>query len=116
MLSMTAFRRLLDGEIPFLAKAVLITIDDPYRSTYEKAYPLLREFGFPFVLFANASPLFSDSDAYMTWEMVQEMQRGGATIGNHTYYHPYIGQPQKGRIGPPTPPGYARIYKRPRRH
>ena len=97
VLSMAAFRRLLDGEIPFPPKAVLITIDDPYRSTYEKAYPLLREFGFPFVLFAKASPLFSDSEAYMTWEMVQEMQQGGVTIGNHTYYHPYIGQPQKGQ-------------------
>jgi peptidoglycan/xylan/chitin deacetylase (PgdA/CDA1 family) len=97
VLSMAEFRRLLDGQEPFPTKAVLITIDDPYRSTYEKAYPLLREFDFPFVLFANASPLFSRSDAYMTWEMVREMQRGGATIGNHTYYHPYIGRPQKGQ-------------------
>lgn len=97
VLSMAAFRRLLDGARPFPSKAVLITIDDPYRSTYEKAYPLLREFGFPFVLFANASPLYSDSEAYMTWEMLREMHRNGVAIGNHTYYHPHIGQPQKGQ-------------------
>ena len=115
VLSMAAFRRLLDGARPFPSKAVLITIDDPYRSTYEKAYPLLREFGFPFVLFANASPLYSDSEAYMTWEMLREMHRNGVAIGIPTII-PISGNRRRGRTGLPMPPGYAGIYKGPRRH
>ena len=100
VLSAGEFRRLVEGEEAFPEKAVLITIDDPYRSAYEKAYPLLQEFGYPFVLFPNISPLDSDSEAYMNWEMVEEMRRGGASIGSHSYYHPYLGRPRKGQDRP----------------
>ena len=31
---------------PLPPRSVLITIDDGYRSVYEIAYPILREFGF----------------------------------------------------------------------
>ena len=97
VLDMGEFRQLLEERKPFPSKAVLITIDDPYRCIYEKAYPVLQEFGYPFAVFVNASPLYSDLPGYMTWEMVEEMHRQGVTIGNHTYYHPRLGRPQSGQ-------------------
>ncbi len=97
VLSIEEFRRLIEEKETFPSKAVLITIDDSHRSVYENGFPVLQEFGYPFVLFANISPLYSDLEAHMTWEMVEEMHRAGATIGNHSYYHPRIGRPQKGQ-------------------
>jgi len=97
VISAEEFQRLTEAGKPFPRKAVLITIDDSYRSIYDNAFPVLREFGYPFVMFTNVSPLYSDLPGFMTWEMVEEMHRAGATIGNHTYYHPRIGRPQKGQ-------------------
>ncbi len=97
VLSMEAFRALVEGRKPFPHKAVLITIDDAYRSIYERAFPLLKEFNYPFTLFANASPLYSKSPNFMTWDMLREMRDWGATIANHSYYHPHIGRPQEGQ-------------------
>lgn len=97
VLSADDFQRLLEAGEPFPRKAVLITIDDSYRSIYDNAFPVLQEFGYPFVMFTNVSPLYSDLPGFMTWEMVEEMHRAGATIGSHTYYHPRIGRPQKGQ-------------------
>jgi len=97
VLSAEEFRNLLEAGEPFPHKAVLITIDDSYRSIYDNAFPVLQEFGYPFVMFTNVSPLYSDLPGFMTWEMVEEMHRAGATIGSHTYYHPRIGRPEKGQ-------------------
>ena len=33
----------------------------------------------------------------MTWEMLQEIRDWGATIGNHSHFHPHIGQPEQGQ-------------------
>lgn len=97
VLDMREFRQLLEGRRPFPRKAVLLTIDDPYRCVYEKAYPVLQEFGYSFTVFVNASPLYSDLPGYMTWEMIEEMHREGVTIGSHSYYHPHLGRPQPGQ-------------------
>lgn len=97
VLAMAEFRQLLAANAPFPQKSVLITIDDPYRSSYEHAFPLLKEYGYPFTLFANVSPLYSEKPAYMDWTMLQEMRAWGATIGNHSYYHPHLGQPEPGQ-------------------
>ena len=40
----------LEGK-PLPDKAVLLTFDDGFRSIYEKAYPVVKEFGYPGVLF-----------------------------------------------------------------
>ena len=97
VLSIEEFRRLIDAKETFPSKAVLITIDDSHRSIYENAFPVLQEFGYPFVLFTNVSPLYSDLEEHMTWEMVEKMHRAGATIGSHSYFHPRMGRPQKGQ-------------------
>ena len=103
VLSMHEFRQLLATGKPFPQKSVLITIDDPYRSIYEHAFPLLKEFAYPFTLFANTSPLYSESPVYMDWAMLEEIRDWGATIGNHSHFHPHMGQPEKGH----TPEEYA---------
>lgn len=97
VLSMREFRVLMEKKEPFPHKAVLITIDDAYRSIYEHAFPLLMEFEYPFTLFANASPLYSDLPGFMTWEMLEEMRQAGVTIANHSYFHPRLGRPQQGQ-------------------
>ena len=97
VLSLSDLRRLYAAGGPFPQKSVLITIDDAHRSIYQHGFPVLKEFGYPFVLFPNVKPLSSGAKAHMNWEMIEEMRQFGAEIGNHTYSHPYIGRPRSGQ-------------------
>jgi len=67
-------------------KAVVITIDDGYRSTYEIAFPLLQRYGFTATLFIYTDFVGSSSLA-MTWDQIREMQAAGFEIGSHSLSH-----------------------------
>lgn len=73
-------------EIP--AKAVVITIDDGWISTYTQAYPILKEFGYPFTLFLYKNYVDGGGKA-LTTAMIKEMMKHGATIGSHSVTHPF---------------------------
>lgn len=64
----------LRGERPLPMRALAITIDDGYRSTYDVAYPLLVEFGFPATVF-----VYSDfvGRGGMSYEQLREMRGSG---------------------------------------
>lgn len=68
-------------------RAVVITIDDAYRSVYEVAYPRFKEYAFPFTVFVATDPVDVGAGDYMTWEQMREMQKGGATFANHGAGH-----------------------------
>lgn len=75
-----------DRELP--AKCVLITLDDGWKSVYTDAYPILKEYGYPFHLFLYTTYLSGRGDS-MNPAQVREMMEHGATIGSHTTTHPY---------------------------
>lgn len=77
----------LSGGQQLPPKAVVITIDDAYRSIYEVAYPLFSEYGFPFTVFVSTDNVDNRSPAYLTWEQVREMAANGATFANHGAAH-----------------------------
>lgn len=67
-------------------KAVMISIDDGYRSVYNVAYPLLKKYGFTATLFIYIDYVGVSSKA-ITWEQLREMKRHGFTIGSHSIAH-----------------------------
>ncbi len=81
--------RLQSGEgVP--DRTVAITIDDAYLSVYEKAWPLLQKYGFPFTLFVATEPIDRRLRGYMSWEQLREMQAAGMSIGSQTKTHPHL--------------------------
>jgi len=76
-------------------KSVLITIDDGYRSIYNFAYPILKEYGFTATLFIYTS-FVGVSKMAITWEQLREMQANGYMIGSHTMYHSDLTKPKEG--------------------
>ena len=80
-----AWRR---GEANIPDPSVVITIDDGWRSVYTEAFPVLREFGFPFTLFLYTDYVESGSRS-LDIAMIEEMMAAGATIGSHSQSHPY---------------------------
>lgn len=67
-------------------KALIITIDDGYRSVYEKAYPLLKEFNYPWVFYVYTDYVNSGGGS-VTWEHLREMLANGMEIGCHSKSH-----------------------------
>lgn len=76
--------------MPLPDKAAVITIDDGFRSVYDVAWPILREFGYPFSVFLYVRGIDSDSPTYLNWDQVLEMQKEGVDFQDHTYSHNHM--------------------------
>ena len=88
VISMQEFLDWRLGNLQLPARCVLITLDDGWRSVYTDAYPILKEFGYPFTLFLYTKFLSGRGES-MTPAMIREMQKHGATIGSHSTSHYY---------------------------
>lgn len=89
------FGSLVKGE-PLPLRSVVLTIDDGYRSVYEKAWPLLREYGYPFTVFLYVQATDNNHWNYMTWDHVREMQAAGVDFQNHGFGHYHMAFRPKG--------------------
>ena len=76
-------------------KSVLITMDDGYRSAYDIAYPILKEYGFTATLCIYTS-FVGVSNIAITWEQLRKMKANGFTIGSHTVSHSDLTRPKEG--------------------
>ena len=88
VISLNDFTAWKKGEKEIPAKSVLITLDDGWKSVYTDAYPILREFGYPYTLYLYKNYVDGGGKA-LTTPMIQEMIKAGATIGSHSVSHPY---------------------------
>ena len=76
------------GNLKLPERSILITIDDGWKSVYTDAYPVLKEFNFPFTLFLYKNYVDGGGRA-LTSAMIKEMQANGASIGSHSVSHPF---------------------------
>lgn len=69
--------------------AVVITIDDGWRSAYTEAYPELKKRGFPFTLFVYPN-IVDKATIALTWKEIREMSENGGDIESHSFSHPFL--------------------------
>jgi peptidoglycan/xylan/chitin deacetylase (PgdA/CDA1 family) len=69
-------------------KAIVITMDDGWKSVYTEAFPILKEFGYPFTVYLYKDYVDGGGKA-LTSAMIKEMMANGATIGSHSVSHPF---------------------------
>lgn len=96
VITMDDFMAWKRGNKAIADKSVLITIDDGWISVYTDAYPILKEFGYPFTIFLYTNYIDGGNSA-LTSKMIKEMQKHGCTIGSHSISHPYPGSVKKER-------------------
>lgn len=80
--------RLSSGELD--SRSVAITFDDAYKSVYTEAFPRLRERGWPFTIFVNTDAVDRNSNTYVSWAELREMEQAGASVGNHSRRHAHL--------------------------
>lgn len=68
------------------SKAVVINLDDGYRSTYEIAYPILKKYGFTAGIFVYTDFIGASANS-LTWDQVQKLKDEGFEVGSHSLSH-----------------------------
>jgi len=80
----------LDGFLAFRRaipkKAMVINLDDGYRSTYDIAYPILKKYGFTATLFIYTSFIGASRNA-LSWDQLKTMKADGFEVGSHSVNH-----------------------------
>jgi peptidoglycan/xylan/chitin deacetylase (PgdA/CDA1 family) len=69
--------------------AVVITIDDGWRSAYTEAWPELQKRGMPFTLFIYPK-IIGNTTIALNWQQIKEMSDAGADIQSHSLSHPFL--------------------------
>jgi peptidoglycan/xylan/chitin deacetylase (PgdA/CDA1 family) len=87
----------LSGRTTLPAGAVLVTIDDGFRSVYTHALPILERYAIPAVVYLPVGCMDggdvagADLEPRLSWSEVAALVRGGQTIGSHAWSHLSLG-------------------------
>ncbi len=68
---------------------VVLTIDDSYKSFYDNALALFKEYRYPFTLFVYTGATEAGYRDYMSWKQIEEAMKHGE-IGFHSHTHPHM--------------------------
>ena len=101
VISLGDFVKWRRGEQDIPDSCLMITIDDGYNSVYHDAFPILKEFGYPFSIFLYKQYVNGGGRA-LTTAMVQEMLANGCELGSHSVSHPL----NIAKVGNRTPEEY----------
>jgi len=85
----------LEGKNDIPKRAVVITVDDGYRSTFKNAYPILQKYNFPATVFLYTD--FMGAPDALTWSQIQFMEKSGLIdFQAHSKTHPNMSLQQPG--------------------
>ena len=84
--------RFLRYEQPLPKKAVVITIDDGYKSAKTVAAPLLKKYGFPATFFIYTDFIGAGKHA-LSWDEVRELKAQGFEVQAHSKTHSNLAVP-----------------------
>ena len=72
-------------------KTLAITIDDAYRSVYQKAHPLFVKYNIPYTVFVNTEGIDRGYKDYMTWDHLRTLVRSGlVSLEAHGHSHGHL--------------------------
>jgi peptidoglycan/xylan/chitin deacetylase (PgdA/CDA1 family) len=75
-----------NGQKNIPEEAIVITMDDGYVGVYQYAYPILKEFGFPFAIYCYEKYVNTGGRA-LKWDQIKEMMQHGCEVGSHSVSH-----------------------------
>ncbi len=81
-----AIARLIRAGQPLPNNTAVITFDKTSLSIHKNAFPLLKEYGFPFTIFVDTKAVDKVQHQRQTlnWDQLREMAEAGATLANYT--------------------------------
>lgn len=101
-ISLSSMIECMSVDKPFPERALVLTFDDGYESTYKQALPVLQKYGMTATVFLVMGDQMKKSDSehlptlsgrkMLSWENIYEMQSAGIDFGSHTLTHPDLTQ------------------------
>lgn len=92
VIPLAALAGFLEGRSALPERAVVLTMDDGYRSNYEIAFPILKRYRFPATIFVYTD--FVNARAALTWPQMREMLESGLIdIQPHSKAHSNLAFP-----------------------
>ena len=98
----------LKGERTIPPRAVVLTFDDGYENFYEYAFPVLRRYGFPAMVYLISGMLGRESEWFaadgrdtpplMSAERVRQLREEGIDFGSHGVSHVKLAQVNRARM------------------
>ena len=85
------------GEKNIPQEAIVITFDDGWEGVYTYAYPVLKEFGFPFTVYLYKKYV-NIGGRSMSWDQIKEMMQHGCEIGSHSVSHESLKKKPKAKM------------------
>lgn len=86
VISMREYVSWKQGEAVIPDKCVVITIDDGWEGVYSRAYPVLKEFGYPFSIYLYKNYV-GGAGRSMSVQQILEMMANGCEVGSHSVSH-----------------------------
>jgi len=72
----------------FARNTVVLQFDDGYEDNYKYAFPILKKYGFPAMVFVISDMV--GNPGFLTWDEIKEMEKYGILAGSHTRHHFYL--------------------------
>jgi len=72
----------------FARNTVVIQFDDGYEDNYKYAFPILKKYGFPAMIFLISDKV--NTPNFLTWDEIKEMEKYNISVGSHTRHHVYL--------------------------
>lgn len=84
---------------PLPEKLVVLTFDDAPVTHYSYVAPLLQQYGFGATFFVcEFPPNYNDTSKYMTWQQMQQLDKMGFEVANHTHTHTHVNRINKAQL------------------
>lgn len=77
--------QIMAGKRPVPENAIIITFDDGFRTVYDYAFPIMKEFGFKGIVCVY--PAFIGSGKAMNWNQLQNLINEGWSVESHSMTH-----------------------------
>ncbi|MBF0489954.1 MAG: polysaccharide deacetylase family protein [Candidatus Omnitrophica bacterium] len=72
----------------FSRNTVVIHFDDGYEDNYSNAFPILKKYQLPAMVFVVSDKV--GTSGFLTWDQMKEMEQNNFLIGSHTRHHVYL--------------------------
>ncbi|MCA9446841.1 MAG: polysaccharide deacetylase family protein [Candidatus Omnitrophica bacterium] len=79
--------------VPIPDKTVVLTFDDSVKNHRTFVAPLLQKYGFGATFYVTHAWM-KDTEHFMNWEEIQQLEAMGFEIGNHTWSHDLFHKPE----------------------
>ncbi len=86
VISFSDFMAWKKGEKNIPEESIVITMDDGWEGVHTFAYPVLRDFGFPFTIYLYKKYV-NIGGRSLSWDQIKEMMQNGCEVGSHSVSH-----------------------------